>query len=103
MQQLIVSSCRFAGLGLLILLLMLAVGPGRLLCLAAYLTLAAGLGLHLPTLAAGHLLYVAVSGLACMEPLLVGCLLFWAVHKTVVRGLPLIDRNYWRCRWQRRQ
>ena len=101
MRQLFRRSCRLAGWSTLVLLLLLIIGPGSLLRMAAFLTLATGLGLHLPTLVVGHLLYLVVSGLACAEPLLVAGLLFWAAHKLLVRRQPLLDRNYWRCHLQR--
>ena len=98
------ESCRNAAavmsygvLGLLFLFLT----PSWLFRCAAYLTLAAGLGLHVPTLVAGHLLYAVVGGLACAEPLLIAALLLWAAHKRWVRGQPLVDDAYWRTRLRR--
>jgi hypothetical protein len=101
LRQLIANSCRLTGWTTLVLVLLLLVGPGFLFRMVAYFTLAAGLGLHLPTLVAGHLLYLVVGGLACAEPLLVAGVLLWAAHKLLVRRQPLIDRNYWRCHLQR--
>lgn len=80
----------------MIALLLLLVTPSCVFRLAACLALAKWLGLHLPTLVAGHLLYVVVGGLAHMEPLLLIGLLLWAGHKVLVRRQPLVDRNYWR-------
>jgi len=77
-------------------LLLLLLTPSWLFRVGAYLVLAGWLGLHVPTLLVGHVLYLVVSGLACAEPLLAVGLLLWAAHKRLVRRQPLVDRDYWR-------
>jgi hypothetical protein len=97
--QILRNGCRMTGALMsyaVLALVLLLLTPSCVFRLVAYLTLAGGLGLHLPTLLVGHLLYLVVSGLAFAEPLLVVGLLLWAGHKLVVRRRPLFDRNYWR-------
>jgi len=69
--------------------------PNTLLYNAAFFLLAGGLGLHLPTLVAGHVLYAL---LCSFDPLFLALVSIWAVHKTVVRRKPLIDINHWKRR-----
>lgn len=72
--------------------------PTCLLHSAAFLLLAAGAGLHLPTLLAGQLLHAVLGGLGAAEPVLLVGLLVWAGHKMLVRRRPLVDGAYWRGR-----
>jgi hypothetical protein len=80
----------------LLTLLLLLLTPSWLFRVGVYLALAGWLGLHLPTLLAGHVLYLAVGGLACAEPLLAVGVVLWAAHKRLVRRQPLVDGEYWR-------
>jgi len=85
----------------LLTLLLLLLTPSWLFRVGVYLALAGWLGLHLPTLLAGHVLYLAVGGLACAEPLLAVGVLLWAAHKRLVRRQPLVDGEYWRAQLAR--
>ena len=67
--------------------------PNNLLYNVAFFLLAGGLGLHLPTLVAGHVLYALFCS---FDPLFLALVSMWAVHKTVVRRKPLIDINHWK-------
>merc|ERR1712018_783857 len=69
--------------------------PNTLLYNAAFFLLAGGLGLHLPTLVAGHVLYALFC---CFDPFLLALVSIWAVHKTMIRRKPLIDVNLWKRR-----
>jgi len=69
--------------------------PNSLLYTSVYILLAAGLGLHLPTLVAGHVLY---SLLTWWDPLLLTLVSIWAVHKMVIRRKPLVDVQLWKRR-----
>jgi len=72
--------------------------PNTLLYNAAFFLLAGGLGLHLPTLVAGHVLYAL---LCSFDPLFLALVSIWAVHKTVVSRKPLININHWKRRLAR--
>jgi len=69
--------------------------PNTLLYNAAFFLLAGGLGLHLPTLVAGHVLYALFC---CFDPFFLALVSLWAVHKTMIRRKPLIDVNLWKRR-----
>ena len=69
--------------------------PNSLLYSAAYLLLAAGLGLHLPTLVAGRVLYALLSW---SDPFFLAVVSLWAVHKTFIRRKPLVDMKFWKRR-----
>merc|ERR1712243_132822 len=69
--------------------------PNTLLYYAAFFLLAGGLGLHLPTLVAGHVLYALFC---CFDPFFLALVSLWAVHKTMVRRKPLININHWKRR-----
>merc|ERR1719318_1368993 len=69
--------------------------PNSLLYSAAFFLLAGGLGLHLPTLVAGHVLY---SLLSCFDPFLLIVISIWAMHKTFIRRKPLVDLQFWKRR-----
>merc|ERR1712013_471475 len=62
---------------------------------AAFFLLAGGLGLHLPTLVAGHVLYALFC---CFDPFFLALVSLWAGHKTMIRRKPLIDVNLWKRR-----
>lgn len=64
-----------------------------------FMVLAAGMGLHMPTLLAGQMLWAGVGCLRLFEPfLLVGVLVF-SLHKMLVRREPLFDQQFWRNRF----
>ena len=69
--------------------------PKSLLYSAAFLLLASGLGLHLPTLVAGNLLYAL---LGCFDPFVLTVVSLWAAHKTFIRRKPLINIQFWKRR-----
>merc|ERR1719422_2690614 len=69
--------------------------PNTLLYNAAFFLLAGGLGLHLPTLVAGHVLYALICSFG---PLSLALVSIWVVHKTIIRRKPLIDVNLWKRR-----
>merc|ERR1711892_569989 len=62
---------------------------------AAFFLLAAGLGLHLPTLVAGHVLYALFT---CFDPFFLTLVSIWTIHKTLVRRKPLVDTQFWKRR-----
>ena len=78
-----------AGLMLVFLL------PRSLLHTGLWLALCAGAGLPLPALLAGTALH---SLLALLDPFLLSLTAAWALHKTLVRRLPLVDWRYWQAR-----
>lgn len=88
-----VSSLAF----LLIFLHMLT--PVALLQNLVFMVLAAGLGLHLPTLMAGQLLWAGVGCLRVFEPFFLAGILIFSVHKMFVRREPLINQEFWRSRF----
>merc|ERR1712213_102301 len=55
--------------------------------LTIFLMLSAGLGLHMPTLVVGQILYGLIS---LTDPLLMILICVWAVHKTAIKKRPLI-------------
>ena len=67
--------------------------PNSLLYSAALLFLAGGIGLHLPTLVAGHVLY---GLLTCFDPFFLTAISLWALHKTFIRRKPLINIQFWK-------
>jgi len=69
--------------------------PNTFIHNAAFFLLAGGLGLHLPTLVAGHVLYALFC---CFDPFFLALVSLWAVHKTMIRRKPLIDVNLWKIR-----
>merc|ERR1712008_300402 len=66
--------------------------PKTLFFNAAFFLLAAGLGLHLPTLVAGHVLYALFT---CFDPFFLTLVSIWTIHKTFVRRKPLVDTQFW--------
>ena len=73
--------------------------PVALLQNLVFMVLAAGLGLHLPTLMAGQLLWAGVGCLRVFEPFFMAGILIFSVHKMFVRREPLIDQEFWRNRF----
>merc|ERR1711892_1429633 len=69
--------------------------PKTLFFNAAFFLLAAGLGLHLPTLVAGHVLYALFT---CFDPFFLTLVSIWTIHKTFVRRKPLVDTQFWKRR-----
>eukprot|EP00092_Neocalanus_flemingeri_P054046 GFUD01063631.1.p1 GENE.GFUD01063631.1~~GFUD01063631.1.p1 ORF type:complete len:219 (-),score=37.05 GFUD01063631.1:129-785(-) len=89
------TRCVVVFLSLLMCVTTVSLLPNSLLYSVAYLLLAAGLGLHLPTLVAGHVLYAL---LRCTDPLFMAVISLWAAHKTVIRRKPLVDMDFWKRR-----
>merc|ERR1712154_744324 len=79
----------------LVLLITIFLMPRSIISSAVFMMLSAGLGLHMPTLVAGQMLYALLS---FTDPLLMTFICIFAVHKTVIRKKPLIDLNYWKRR-----
>lgn len=79
----------------LLLLITIFLMPRSIIYSAVFMMLSAGLGLHMPTLVAGQVLYALLS---FTDPLLITFICIFAIHKTVVRKKPLIDMNYWKRR-----
>merc|ERR1712110_202442 len=79
----------------LVLLITIFLMPRSIIYSAVFMMLSAGLGLHMPTLMAGQVLYALLS---FTDPLLMTFICIFAIHKTVVRKKPLIDLNYWKRR-----
>merc|ERR1711913_240663 len=79
----------------LLLLLTIFIMPRSIIYSAVFMMLSAGLGLHMPTLVAGQVLYALLS---FTDPLLMTFICIFAIHKTVLRKKPLIDLNYWKRR-----
>merc|ERR1712232_484361 len=79
----------------LVLLITIFLMPRSIIYSAVFMMLSAGLGLHMPTLVAGQMLYALLS---FTDPFLMTFICIFAVHKTVIRKKPLIDLNYWKRR-----
>merc|ERR1712062_964134 len=62
---------------------------------AVFMMLSAGLGLHMPTLVAGQIIYCLIS---LIDPFLMTLICVWALHKTAIKKKPLIDLEYWKRR-----
>jgi len=73
--------------------------PVALLQNLVFMVIASGLGLHMPTLLAGQLLWAGVSCLKMFEPFFLAGLLIFSAHKVFVRKEPLIDQQFWRNRF----
>merc|ERR1719219_207409 len=76
----------------LLLLFTIRLLPTSLLTSSLYFCLAAGLGLPLPTLLAGHILHCFVS---MFDPFFACLVVVWAIHKMLVKRRPLIDTQFW--------
>ena len=79
----------------LMMLLAIFLMPRSIIYSAVFMMLSAGLGLHMPTLVVGQILYGLIS---LTDPLLITLICVWAVHKTAIKKKPLIDLNYWKRR-----
>ena len=79
----------------LVLLLTIFLMPRSIIYSAVFMMLSAGLGLHMPTLVAGQVLYALLS---FTDPFLMTFICIFAIHKTVIRKKPLLDLNYWKRR-----
>ena len=79
----------------LIMLLTIFLMPRSIIYSAVFMMLSAGLGLHMPTLVVGQILYGLIS---LTDPLLMTLICVWAVHKTAIKKRPLIDLDYWKRR-----
>merc|ERR1712173_90918 len=79
----------------LILMITIFLMPRSIIYSAVFMMLSAGLGLHMPTLVAGQVLYGLLS---LADPFLMAFICIFAIHKTVIRKKPLIDMNYWKRR-----
>merc|ERR1712203_423656 len=79
----------------LVMLLTIFLMPRSIIYSAVFMMLSAGLGLHMPTLMAGQMLYALLS---MTDPFLMTFICMFAIHKTVIRKKPLIDLNYWKRR-----
>merc|ERR1712183_384765 len=79
----------------LVLLLTIFLMPRSIIYSAVFMMLSAALGLHMPTLMAGQMLYALLS---MTDPFLMTFICMFAIHKTVIRKKPLIDLNYWKGR-----
>jgi len=69
--------------------------PRFLLYSCLFLFFATHLGLHVPTLIAGHLLY---GLLTCFDPFFLTLISCWAFHKIFIRKRPLVDVEFWKRR-----
>ena len=87
------TRCLVVFLAIIMFMTTVSLLPNSLLYSAAFLLLAGGLGLHLPTLVAGHVLYGLLS---CFDPFLLIVISLWALHKTFIRRKPLIDMQFWK-------
>ena len=80
-----------------LLIYLLSLPQVTLLQNLVFMVLAAGLGLHLPTLMAGQLLWFGVGCL--FDPFYLTGILMFSLYKMFVRREPLIDQEFWRSRF----
>lgn len=80
---------------LFMILMIHFLAPVCLLQNLLFLVFAGSLGLHLPTLVAGRVLYSGLGWLGAAEPVLLVGLLVWAGHKIAVRRQPLFEQGFW--------
>merc|ERR1711902_436844 len=73
--------------------------PSGILQNIVFMVLAAGMGLHMPTLLAGQMLWAGVGCLRLFEPFLLVGILVFSLHKMMVRREPLFDHQFWRNRF----
>lgn len=73
---------------IMIMLFIMMILPSFILHSALYLALAASLGLPLPTLITGHLLFAIIS---CSPTFLVATGSIWAFHRICVQKKPMLD------------
>jgi len=72
---------------------LLSLMPKALISSLMFMILASSLGLHLPTIFAGHLMYSIIHS---FDPFFLALVGVWAVHKRCIRGQPLFSARYWR-------
>merc|ERR1711976_458522 len=72
---------------------LLSIMPKTLISSLMFMIIASSLGLPLPTIFAGHLIYSIIPSFDPFFLVLVGV---WAVHKKFIRGQPLFNARYWR-------
>ena len=79
----------------LVMILTIFLMPRSIVYSAVFMMLSAGLGLHMPTLVAGQIIYCLIS---LTDPFLMTLICVWALHKTAIKKKPLIDLEYWKRR-----
>merc|ERR1712004_804638 len=72
---------------------LLSLMPKALISSLMFMIIASSLGLHLPTIFAGHLIYSIIYS---FDPFFLALVGVWAVHKKFIRGQPLFNARYWR-------
>merc|ERR1712137_133723 len=72
---------------------LLSLMPKALISSLMFMIIASSLGLHLPTIFAGHLIYSVIHS---FDPFFLALVGVWAVHKKFIRGQPLFNARYWR-------
>merc|ERR1719297_454166 len=72
---------------------LLSLMPKALISSLMFMIIASSLGLHLPTIFAGHLIYSIIH---TFDPFFLALVGVWAVHKRCIRGQPLFSARYWR-------
>jgi len=72
---------------------LLSLMPKALISSLMFMIIASSLGLHLPTIFAGHLIYSLIHS---FDPFFLALVGVWAVHKKFIRGQPLFNARYWR-------
>ena len=72
---------------------LLSLMPKALISSLMFMILASSLGLHLPTIFAGHLIYSIIHS---FDPFFLALAGVWAVHKKFIRRQPLFNTRYWR-------
>jgi len=72
---------------------LLSLMPKALISSLMFMIIASSLGLHLPTIFAGHLIYSIIHS---FDPFFLALVGVWAVHKKFIRGQPLFNARYWR-------
>merc|ERR1712137_553611 len=72
---------------------LLSLMPKCLISSLMFMIIASSLGLHLPTIFAGHLIYSVIHS---FDPFFLALIGVWAVHKKFIRGQPLFNARYWR-------
>merc|ERR1719410_1423145 len=72
---------------------LLSLMPKALISSLMFMIIASSLGLHLPTIFAGHLIYSIIHS---FDPFFLALVGVWAVHKKFIRGQPLFNVRYWR-------
>jgi len=83
----------------MIMLFIMMILPSFIIHSVLYMALAASLGLPLPTLLSGHLLFTLIS---CSPTFLVGTAAIWAFHRVFVQKKPLVDVDleFWKTKFE---